>query len=83
MLVGEFGKHGVPEAFRDSERALYRLIIERMPIENGENTGSSAIRLDIRLLGGVEVILDGQRLRAFDSLRLQRFLALVAVRGDA
>jgi DNA-binding SARP family transcriptional activator len=39
-------------------------------------------RLDIRLLGPVEVILDGRRLSAFDSLRLQRFLALVALRRD-
>src|SRR5262245_40409261 len=39
-------------------------------------------RLDIRLLGSVEVILDGRRLGAFDSLRLQRFLALVVLRRD-
>ena len=41
------------------------------------------MRLAVRLLGGVEVILDGERLRAFDSLRLQRFLALIALRRDA
>lgn len=40
------------------------------------------VRLEIRLLGAVEVILDGRRLGAFDSLRLQRFLALVALRRD-
>src|SRR5262245_21661076 len=39
-------------------------------------------RLQIRLLGAVEIILDGRRLRAFNSLRLQRFLALIALRGD-
>jgi DNA-binding SARP family transcriptional activator len=38
------------------------------------------MRLRVRLLGTVEVILDGRRLRAFHSLRLQRFLALIAVR---
>ena len=41
------------------------------------------MRLSVRLLGGVEVVLDGERLRAFDSLRMQRFLALLALRGDA
>ena len=44
--------------------------------------GEPFVRLDVRLLGAVEVILDGQRLRAFDSLRLQRILALIALRGD-
>jgi DNA-binding SARP family transcriptional activator len=39
-------------------------------------------RLEVRLLGVVEVILDGQPLRAFNSLRLQRFLALIALRRD-
>jgi DNA-binding SARP family transcriptional activator len=39
--------------------------------------------LEVRLLGGVEVILDGRRLRAFNSLRLQRFLALIALRREA
>jgi DNA-binding SARP family transcriptional activator len=38
------------------------------------------VRLGVRLLGAVEVILDGRRLRAFNSLRLQRFLALIALR---
>jgi DNA-binding SARP family transcriptional activator/DNA polymerase III delta prime subunit len=41
------------------------------------------MRLAVRLLGGVEVVLDGERLRAFDSLRLQRFLALIVLRRDA
>ena len=39
-------------------------------------------RLEVRLLGAVEVVLDGRRLRAFNSLRLQRFLALIALRRD-
>jgi DNA-binding SARP family transcriptional activator len=30
----------------------------------------------------VEIILDGRRLRAFNSLRMQRFLALIALRRD-
>jgi DNA-binding SARP family transcriptional activator len=37
-------------------------------------------RLEVRFLGAVEIILDGRRLRAFNSLRLQRFLALIALR---
>ena len=40
------------------------------------------MRLAVRLLGVVEVVLDGERLRAFDSLRLQRFLGLIALRRD-
>jgi DNA-binding SARP family transcriptional activator len=36
----------------------------------------------VRLLGAVDVILDGRRLDAFNSLRLQRFLALIALRRD-
>ena len=39
-------------------------------------------RLEVRLLSEVEIILDGRRLRAFNSLRLQRFLALIALRRD-
>ena len=39
-------------------------------------------RLAVRLLGAVEIILDGRRLSAFNSLRLQRFLALIALRRD-
>ena len=34
-------------------------------------------RLEVRLLGAVEVILDGELLRAFTSVRLQRFLTLI------
>jgi DNA-binding SARP family transcriptional activator/tetratricopeptide (TPR) repeat protein len=40
------------------------------------------VRLQIRLFGAVEIILDGRRLRAFNSLRLQRFLTLIALRRD-
>ena len=39
------------------------------------------VRLQVRLFGSVEIILDGRRLGAFNSLRLQRFLALIALRG--
>ena len=42
--------------------------------------GEPPVRLAVRFLGGVEIILDGRRLRAFNSLRLQRFLALIALR---
>src|SRR4029453_1577895 len=44
--------------------------------------GEPPARLKVRLLGGVEIILDGRHLRAFNSLRLQRFLALIALRKD-
>jgi DNA-binding SARP family transcriptional activator len=44
--------------------------------------GESPARLEVRLLGPVDVILDGRRLGAFNSLRLQRFLALIALRKD-
>src|SRR5262245_51664400 len=40
------------------------------------------VRLAVRLLGAVEIILDGRRLRAFNSVRLQRFLALITLRRD-
>ncbi len=45
--------------------------------------GEPRTRLKVGFLGAVEIRLDGQRLRAFDSLRLQRFLALIALRRDA
>src|SRR4029450_10541092 len=44
--------------------------------------GEPPARLKVRLLGGVEIILDGCRLGAFNALRLQRFLALIALRKD-
>ncbi len=40
-------------------------------------------RLEVRLLGAVEIILDGTRLRAFNALRLQKFLALIVLRREA
>lgn len=40
-------------------------------------------RLHIRLLGGFEITLDGHRLSGFKGLRLQRFIALVILRGGA
>ena len=43
-------------------------------------SGESPARLEVRLLGAVEVILDGCRLGAFNGLRLQRFLALITLR---
>ena len=53
-----------------------------MPSEGGRVTSEPPARLEVRLLGAVDVILDGRRLRAFDSLRLQRFLAVIALRSD-
>jgi DNA-binding SARP family transcriptional activator len=44
--------------------------------------GRPPARLAVRLLGAVEVILDGRRLHAYDSLRLQRCLALIALRSE-
>lgn len=51
-----------------------------MPSDTSGVGGERPARLTVRLLGVVEVILDGRHLRAFNSLRLQRFLALVALR---
>jgi len=51
-----------------------------MPSDTSGVGGERPVRLEVRLLGVVEVILDGRRLRAFNSLRLQRFLALIALR---
>ncbi|MFE3452575.1 ATP-binding protein [Nonomuraea sp. NPDC059194] len=53
-----------------------------MPSDRSRGRGESPARLEVRLLGAVDVILDGHRLRAFNSLRLQRFLALIALRRD-
>ena len=53
-----------------------------MPSDASNVGGQSPARLEIRLLGRVGVILDGQRLPAFSSLRLQRFLALVSMRRE-
>src|SRR4029434_7400330 len=54
----------------------------RMPSDKSGVGGQPPVRLEVRLLGAVEIILDGRRLRAFNSLRLQRFLALIALRSD-
>jgi DNA-binding SARP family transcriptional activator len=53
-----------------------------MPSDRSTVSGASPPRLEVRLLGAVDVILDGRRLGAFNSLRLQRFLALIALRRD-
>ena len=53
-----------------------------MPSDRSRVSSESPARLEVRLLGAVEVILDGRRLGAFNSLRLQRFLALIALRRD-
>jgi DNA-binding SARP family transcriptional activator len=53
-----------------------------MPSDRSGVGGDRPARLEVRLLGVVEIILDGRRLRAFNSLRLQRFLALIALRRD-
>lgn len=53
-----------------------------MPRDTSGIGGERPTRLRVRLLGAVEVILDGRRLRAFDSLRLQRFLGLIASRSE-
>jgi DNA-binding SARP family transcriptional activator/tetratricopeptide (TPR) repeat protein len=51
-----------------------------MPSNTSGVGGKPPARLEVRLLGVVEIILDGRRLRAFNSLRLQRFLALITLR---
>ena len=53
-----------------------------MPSGTSAVGGERPTRLQVRLLGAVEIILDGRRLRAFNSLRLQRFLGLIALRRD-
>ena len=53
-----------------------------MPSDTSGVGGGPPARLEVRLLGVAEIILDGRRLRAFNSLRLQRFLALIAIRRD-
>jgi DNA-binding SARP family transcriptional activator len=53
-----------------------------MPSDTSGVGGQAPARLEVRLLGGLEIILDGRRLRAFNSLRLQRFLALIVLRRD-
>ena len=53
-----------------------------MPTDPSGVGGTPPARLQVRLLGTVEVIFEGSRLRAFDSLRLQRSLAAIAMRRD-
>src|SRR5262249_29443811 len=53
-----------------------------MPSDKSRVSSESPARLEVRLLDAVEVILDGRRLSAFNSLRLQRFLALITLRRD-
>src|ERR671934_3177385 len=53
-----------------------------MALDRSSVSGESPARLEVRLLGAVEVVLDGRRLRAFNALRLQRFLALIALRRE-
>jgi len=53
-----------------------------MPSNTSGVGGEVTARLQVRLLGEAEIILDGRRLRAFNSLRLQRFLALIAIRRN-
>ena len=53
-----------------------------MPSDRSRVSSESPARLAVRLLGAVEVILDGRRLGAFNNLRLQRFLALITLRRD-
>ncbi len=54
-----------------------------MPGKASDVVGLPPARLEVRLLGAAEVMLDGQRLPAFDSPRLQRFLALLVLRREA
>ncbi len=53
-----------------------------MPSDRSRISSESPARLEVRLLGAVEVILDGRRLGAFNNLRLQRFVALITLRRD-
>src|SRR5262245_41532497 len=53
-----------------------------MPSDRSKVSSESPARLEVRLLGAVEVILDGRRLSAFNALRLLRFLALIVLRRD-
>lgn len=53
-----------------------------MPSGTSGVAGQPPARLEVRLLGAVEIILDGRHLRAFNSLRLQRLLASIVLRKD-
>ena len=74
----------LPGGIEKIER-LYFLNLNKgshMPSNTSGVGGNPPVRLEVRFLGAVEIILDGRRLRAFNSLRLQRFLALIALRRD-
>ena len=67
---------------RDKEDSTSSIVSgHEVPSETG-GAGGRPPRLQVRLLGGAEVVLDGRRLRAFNALRLLRFLARIAIRGD-
>ena len=53
-----------------------------MPSDTSGGGVEPPARLKVRLLGAVEIVLDGRRLRAFNSLRLQGFFALIALRRE-
>jgi DNA-binding SARP family transcriptional activator len=53
-----------------------------MPSDTSGGGRVRPTRLQVRLLGAVGVILDGRRLCAFNALRLQRLLGLIATRSD-
>jgi DNA-binding SARP family transcriptional activator len=75
LLSLAWGDSGLSEMERNQR--------SRMPNDtSGVGRERVPARLAVRLLGAVEIILDGRRLRAFNSLRLQRFLALIALRRD-
>src|SRR3546814_684 len=75
LIVAGVGNSGLLEMERNQK--------SRMPSDtSGVGRERVPARLQVRLLGAVEIILDGRRLRAFNSLRLQRFLALIVLRRD-
>src|SRR5688572_30744971 len=77
MSTGSVGARGIPDC-----RRLDRYQGSSMPGDRSRVSSASPTRLEVRLLGAVDVILDGRRLGAFNNLRLQRFLALIALRRD-
>src|SRR3972149_6108949 len=76
LLIGLFSTR----ARGDSGLSELRNQRSQMPSDTSGVGGERPARLQVRLLGAVEIILDGRRLRAFNSLRLPRFLALIALR---
>lgn len=59
-----------------------RVSSEPLSSDTSRVRDESPARLEVRLLGAVEVVLDGRRLDAFSSLRMLRFLALIVLRRD-